>query len=195
MDRFVNTDAGDLAVDTDGQRPNFHPHMTAPLLKARLSEIGVDCGDFTTIIVVRNPIDMLWSYYKFFQPDVNGLYNYDLGHDPSKLAGFDRWIHEGRVGLIEGSEQYMPSNVTDMDLTPLSWEAHTQTRLGYTEVDRTFQIEEPQPLCDWLSQILGEETTLDRVNESTRDAPPNLSSEALSRVRVMFPTEAKMYGL
>ena len=82
LDGLVDVKRGDIAVDTAEQRPPYHPHHTAPFLKQLLVKDGHDIAGMTTFIITRDPIDMLWSYYRFFNPDEFGQYKYNSNWSP-----------------------------------------------------------------------------------------------------------------
>ncbi len=195
LDKLMNIEKGDIAVDVANQRPPFHPHHTAPYLKQLLVEQGYNIDGMTTFIFTRNPVEMLWSYYKFFKPDLTSLYNFSVGWNADNAMDFEDWIQKGRLGMNAGALALAPVWVSTSDLTPLSLEAHVETRNGQHEVDKIFKIEEIDKFGDWLKERTGQQLPVRHVNGSGASAVPSLSDDILAKVRQMFPLESQLYGV
>lgn len=189
LDPFVDPAAGDLAVDRAGQKPPYHPHITGPALRALSGHPDLDM-----IITVRHPVDMLWSYYKFFQPDENGRYSFHPLWTGAPGRSFEEWVQTGRIGKDPEWLRLAPKHITTSDLSPLSLEAHAFDHSGQP-VARIFQVEEPAKLEDWLSNRLGAPVSLPKVNSTDGTKPAPLGETALARVRRMFCWESDYYGI
>lgn len=195
LDGLMKVDQGDIAVDVAGKRPPYHPHLSAPYLKKLLVADGHNIDGMTTIIFTRNPVDMLWSYFNFFKPDTFGRYDYNGDWDSTNLYSFEDWIMRGRVGMNHAALAMAPDWIKTTNLTPLSLEAHTDNRDGTREVDMIFRVEEIGKFLEWLAKKTGRVMAPRHVNGSGAGKVPVLSSEALDRVRQMFPLECEMYGV
>lgn len=196
LDPLIDDSFGDIAVDVAGQRPPYHPHHSAPYLKELLRADGFSLEGMETIILTRNPLEMLWSYFKYFQPDCNSVYNYQPNKwMPQRLMSFDDWLVNGHVGMHPRAKELAPSWISTSNLTPLSLEAHIQTRDGKTCVDRVFQVERLQDLAAYLKDKTGRNFKISKLNESKREDIPMISNESFCRIREMFPLECESYML
>jgi len=82
--------------------PPFHHHVTAFELKTHFDKIGWQWKDYFIFTTVRNPWEMIVSYFTYFKPDVNGLYNFEKERDgflyqPDKLASINDWIPNAKT--------------------------------------------------------------------------------------------------
>lgn len=195
LDPLLDPAAGDIAVNMGGERPPFHPHLTAPYLKQLLREAGHDADALEYIITVRHPVEMLWSYHKFFKPDLQSRYNFAPGWDASQPMGFERWLFEGRLGANPAWSALAPEWPSGRDLSHLSFEFCAMNRDGSLAVDEVFRIEEPQRLADWISEKVGRPVPVRHVNQSHEADLPPLGPEALARIRTMLPYESTLYGV
>jgi len=195
LDRLVKVEKGDIAVDTAGQRLPYHPHHSAPYLKQLLVQEGHDISGMTTFIISRHPVEMLWSYLNYFKPDQANRYNYNPDWNGSNLMSFEDWILRGGVGMNTGAIALAPDWIKMTDLTPLSLEAHIDTKDGRREVDLVFRLEEIQIFTEWLAERTGTEIKKRHVNHSYSKEMPHLGSHAIDKVRQMFPLESDMYGV
>ena len=196
LDQMLDPSQGDFAVDAAGQNPPYHPHLSAPYLKQLLRADGHDVTTMTTIIVTRHPVQMLWSYYKFFQPDARSSYNYSPEYDASTRIGFQDWVLAGSVGMEDGVKALSPTWVSEGDLSPLSLEAHADSLVGPREVDKIFRIETPLDLTRWLRQRTGRALQMAHLNSTTDgEKIPLLNGSALQKIRAMFPEESGLYRI
>ncbi len=76
LEPHISEKSGDFAVDCANTVPHFHPHDTAPYVQVKLAELYPQHPELTYFMTIRNPVDMLWSYYRFFKSDANCQYNY-----------------------------------------------------------------------------------------------------------------------
>lgn len=195
LDPLVLPEKGDIRVDVAGQKPPFHPHITAPYLSKVLAERGIDPAGLTFLIVVRHPVEMLWSYYKFFKPDAESRYSFSPGWAGASGIGFEEWVLRGHVGINPDWAACAPGWITPRDLSPLSLEAHIEDAEGRSHVQEIFQVEDLDRLSAWLEARVGRPMPQLHVNGSTEDPTPPLGTAALDRIRATFPTEARMYGI
>ncbi len=77
--------------------PPFHHHTTAMELKMYFDTTHWPWEEYFVFTTVRNPWEMVVSYFTFFRPDINGLYNFEkerngVIYQGSKLASFKDWI-------------------------------------------------------------------------------------------------------
>ena len=82
--------------------PPYHHHATALELKMHFDDMGWNWRNYFVFTTVRNPWDMMVSYYAKFRPDNNGIYNFEdnrdgIAYNPDNLMPFSRWIMEGRT--------------------------------------------------------------------------------------------------
>lgn len=195
LNGLMDPSAADFSIDSAGQQPPYHPHITAPYLRVLISEQFPNAPKLEYITTIRNPVDMLFSYYKFFQPDENGRYNYEPHWLGSIGMQFEQWIIGGRVGANPKWLEYGPPSISVRNLSPLSIEAHAFDRNGTNMIDHVFRVEVIHELVDWLEEKTKQTVELEHVNESAVAALPHLGSEAMERIRIMFPYEAAEYNI
>ena len=82
---YPNSDSSDLIINT--KKFNYHPHITGPYLKDLLNENYRDSSkDLEYFTVIRNPLNMLSSYYDYFKPDQNCHYFYSELHNSTSMG-------------------------------------------------------------------------------------------------------------
>ena len=183
---------GDLRCDVAGTKDAFHPHISSTRLKATLRESGFAPEALELFTTMRNPIDLLHSYWRFFRPDISGCrYTFSPGWDPSKLIDFEDWILRGsaRSPLFENSNW-----VSHQDLSPLSLEARAY-RFSTPDVQHVFAVEEMNKIEDFLSVRLGDEIRIPSSNQGPAGTPSKLGAYALEKIRLMFRTESRFYAV
>lgn len=190
---------GDIKCDRGGVSPPFHPHITAPYLRKVLTERGHDAEALTYIITMRHPVDLLWSYWKFFKPDAAGLYSFSPGWSgakdrPSEMD-FETWVCEGRLGLNPDWLALAPAWISGKDLSPLNLESRIMDRSETILVDHVFRLEEPETLVAFFSELLGTEIPLRHANASEASDAPKVGDETMAHIRRMFPYESELYAL
>jgi len=79
----------------------YHHHATALELKVHFDSMGWKWEDYFVFTTVRNPWEMMVSYYSFFRPDCNGIYNFEnerngLVYQPGNPSTFEDWIKTGK---------------------------------------------------------------------------------------------------
>ena len=195
LDPLMDKAGGDIAVNTGGAMPPFHPHITAPYLKQLLRERGHDPEALAWIITVRHPVEMLWSYWKFFKPDVKSRYNFAPKWDETAPMPFERWIAEGKLRANPDWAELAPEWISSDDLSPLSLEFRAMNRDGSLAVDEVFRIEEPERLAAWLEAKTGQKVAVKHTNRSREAALPAIGAEALARIRTLLPQESALYGV
>ena len=154
MGQYISKKDRDFSVDEAEESTVFHPHDMAPYVKAKLAEFYPDHPNLTYFVTTRNPVDMLWSYYRFFRPDTECRYNYAPEWNESSAMGFEDWIQHGRVGIRDGRREFVPSWVSTENLSPLCLEAYIIDRAGNNHVDQVFRLENTEKLNRWLSRQL-----------------------------------------
>ena len=185
----------DFGIDIATPASPYHPHITAPHLKKLLHEKNSNAyKNIEYLTVIRHPIEMLKSYFKYFQPDINSNYNYSQNYN-AKLISFPEWITNGRVGIHEDWYKSMQQSISSENLSPLSLEAHGYDQHNKNLLTRIFLIEEPLTIELFLSEKFGEKIVLPNVNKSSRENLEKLSDGQLERIRIMFPTEASLYNI
>ena len=156
LNNYIDPEYNDFAVDKAGQKPGYHPHITAPCLLNQLTkDFKVDLSDFKIFTITRNPLDMLSSYYRFFKPDINGKYNYQKGHI-DQLEDFHKWLGNGSVNIGAEWKKFLPDFVNTNDFSPLSLEAHIMNKRNKICVTNYFKIEDSGHIERWLSDILSD---------------------------------------
>ncbi|WP_146636271.1 hypothetical protein [Nioella nitratireducens] len=191
----MSEESGDFGINVAGENPPFHPHITAPYLMKVMQERGLLDQSLKYFIVIRNPINMLASYYKFFQPDENFRYNYDPDWGGRIGIGFDEWVANGRVGMNEKWKELAPNFISTENLSTLSLEAHAMSSDSRTVVDNIFLIEESESIVNWVGEKTGESVVMPQVNKSEEMEVPKIGNEALDCVRKMMPLESALYNL
>lgn len=186
---------GDIAVNRGGEMPPFHPHVTAPYLAQVLRGLGHDPAKMAWMITVRHPVEMLWSYYKFFKPDARSRYTFSPKYDPADLMAFEDWVLKGKLPANKDWFALAPEWCRADDLSPLSLEFRAMNRAGQMMVDEVFRIEEPEKLAAWLEARTGVATALKHVNRSHDAETPVLGTEATEKLRAMLPRECALYGV
>ncbi len=80
----------------------YHHHSTALALKLHFDRMGWRWQDYFIFTTVRNPWDMIVSYYTRFQPDVNGIYNFEkerdgIAYQTKQIMPFKKWITRAKT--------------------------------------------------------------------------------------------------
>jgi len=189
----------DLSVDYAQPKSLLHPHIPAPALREVLERYyevhGLD--DYHFFTVVRHPVDMLRSYYKFFKPDSRSRYFFNSDWEGAIGMGFSEWITSGKVGFPQSWAATAPSYISSTDLSPLSLEAHfcgPDNQLISTNV---FKLENLCELSVWLAdtfQLTLSDVSL-KVNQSEGIINEGISPDALQTVRDLFPMESLLYNI
>jgi hypothetical protein len=83
-------------IISSGNQP-YHHHTTALKLKIHFSKMGWDWNNYFKFITLRNPWDMLVSFYHYAKPDINGIYFWEearagIKRDPDNLIPFEQWV-------------------------------------------------------------------------------------------------------
>ena len=187
-----------------GDNLPFHPHITAPALQCLLKNRQYTSSNLSYFTVTRNPLDMLWSYYKFFRPDSESKYWFQPSYDESSRMEFMRWLNEGKLGMSKFWKELAPEWISTENLSPLSLEAHVQNSFGTSVVEHVFYLEDLAPLQDWLSALLSrrgleeskkEIANLQILNASAAKSRPHISAETLTCLRKSFPLEFEIYNI
>lgn len=171
--------------------PELHPHMSAPAVQSYLKSKKIDIRQYTTFTVIRNPLDMLWSYFK---PDINSNYYYSTEYNDKRLSNFNWWLQNGKVGIGLWKSS-CPPMITSNDFTPLSLEAHAYDELGKNCIDKIFKIEDIEVCVAWLTELIGEAANIPKINSSDSAQLPDNDKSILQGLIKQFPEESKIYKL
>jgi hypothetical protein len=185
---------GDEYSDYGNENPRLHPHMSLPSIMEYLADTKGNCSDYQAFIFTRNPLAMLWSYYKYFKPDNNFRYNYNKDHNPDIISSYHDWLLNGKVGIGEWGK-LCPSFISNTDFTPLSLEAHICNSENRKLNVKIFQLEKINECSEWLSDFFNEKLNVAELNKSERSMIPPIEGDALARVIECFPLESKLYNL
>jgi hypothetical protein len=185
---------GDEYSDFGNENPRLHPHMSLPSIFEYLTDTKGDCSDYQSFIFTRNPMAMLWSYYKYFKPDANFLYNYNKDHNPNDLSSYNDWLLNGKVGIGEWGG-HCPSFISNTNFTPLSLEAHICDKDNNKLNVQVFQLEALNRCSEWLSELFNEKLEISELNKSEQSLIPPVAEEALARIVKCFPSESELYKL
>ena len=188
---------GDEKCDHGNQYPEMpilHPHMSAPAVAHYLNSKGIDIGEYQVFTITRNPIDMLWSYYNYFKPDINSNYNYSPKYKSAQLADFEYWLEHGQVG-IGLWRKYCPDYITDTNFTPLSLEAHANNNKNNNLINKVFKLEELSDCRIWLEEYLGMNVDIGSHNGSKSTQIPVVSPDTLRKLKQNFKLESSLYNL
>ena len=194
LDRFLKL--GDISIDV-GSGPLWHPHLPAAQIRNHFLTKS-DQPSVRLFTVTRNPIDMLLSYWKFFKPDYRSRYSFQPGYEQNSRIDFDRWVVEGRLPVSSLWLEDAPVSTSRHNLTPLGLEFRVMDRKGENLVHKIFQLEEIEKADDWLSFMFGATVCLAKsppINASLKERGPKIGDIARDRVRLLFPTEARMYNI
>ena len=75
----------------------YHHHTTALQLKTHFDKMGWDWNNYFKFITLRNPWDMVVSFYHYAKPDINGIYYWEearagIKRDPETRMPFEQWV-------------------------------------------------------------------------------------------------------
>ena len=185
---------GDEKSDVAGDHSSLHPHTTGPAIYHYLKNNGYDVDNYTFFTVTRNPLNMLQSYYNFFQPDTEFNYNYSPNYNGIRI-GFEEWVSRGKVGIGNGWKPFLPNYVTSDDLSPLSLDAHVKDSQGNIVCDHIFKMEERESIVKWLSSFLDVNVLDVHVNSSIPEVTKEVKSEVLAKLESQFLMDFKLYGM
>lgn len=198
LDSHIDKTKQDLAVNTPDDLPGYHPHITLPYLKFLLERDFGETENLTYFTVTRHPLTMLWSYYKYFQPDTFSRYNYQKNWHHDDLMDFEKWLEYGRVGMNPNWLELAPSFVSTKDLSPLSLEAHINNRDNLNNSNcKVIKLEDLESHIHIYSCLLGLPSVLRplHANRSQEAEIPQVPEQSLQRIRKMFPMESTMYAI
>jgi hypothetical protein len=182
----------DIKCDVANTLEGLHPHMTAPAIANYLNSKGYNPSNYKFFTITREPLEMLWSYYKFFEPDLNSRYNFQSRHE-AKLALFEDWLLNGRVGLCRLWMGFVPPYVSDKDLSPLSLDAHVLDASLVNYCTKIFKFEDRKMILEWLSKVFGETISDKHVNISNNITFPKLHSETVIKLQEQLRMDFEFY--
>jgi hypothetical protein len=75
----------------------YHHHTIALQMKIHFDEMGWDWNSYFKFITMRNPWDMIVSFYHFAKPDINGIYYWEksrdgIARDSTTRLPFEEWV-------------------------------------------------------------------------------------------------------
>jgi hypothetical protein len=187
--------AGDIKCDIAGEIEGLHPHMSAPAIYEYLEEQGFDASTYMFFITVRHPVEMLRSYFKYFEPDESSYYNYHPRYNSKKLCKFSEWIKSGWVGCEKYSTPHYPSFISDSDFTPLSLEAQLMGFGGKNYIDLVLKLEDQERIREFLISVFGSDCGYKKTNLSKSVELEGLDKIGVARIKENLSLEAAMYGL
>lgn len=184
---------GDDDVACDHPIGCWHPHHTALRLKWLFEDKGWDYGAYTKLCTVRNPFDLLRSYYRYFRPDRDGRYNFQPEYDSETWMDFEEWILNGK----SYDQTYLKWR---QDLSGLGIEAYCYDESDRPIVDHMVDINDAEQLRALLERIVdcGRSRPL-HVNKSdartSRGGYENMSysDEMRDKVYRMFRREFELF--
>ena len=189
--------AGDEKCDYGNEfpeKPELHPHMSAPAVHDYLIQQGIDASEYTVFTITRHPLAMLWSYYNYFKPDVHYQYNYSPKYKFNQLSKFDSWLANGHVG-IGLWRVFCPSYITGQNFTPLSLEAHAIDQNGVNLINKVFKLEALKECENWLRNYFGNNVNIKTTNQSEALSIPVVENEIMVKIRNEFPMESHLYDM
>lgn len=197
--RFLDSQmiAGDEKCDYGNEfpdKPELHPHMSAPAVREYLISKGIDVNEYTTFTITRHPLSMLWSYFNYFKPDIDFQYNYSKSYKVGQLAEFESWLEYGRVG-IGLWRVYCPDYITNQDFSPLSLEAHANNKDNVNLIDKVFKLEQLNEFTEWLKAYFGEKIDIGAINQSIPTKIPKLKIGIINKIRKEFTLECRLYDM
>lgn len=156
----------------------YHHHSTALELKVHFDSMGWKWQDYFVFTTVRNPWNMMVSYYSYFRPDINGIYNFEQLRDsrtyqPDNPISFRNWILTGKTyhRLLFRDGIYL-KNVWVDGFSKLTLANTVNDINGDSLVNRIVKVEEMEteiPLI--LTELcISSSLQLDRSNDSEHSA-------------------------
>lgn len=197
LDKYLHSN--DLAINYSSRASLLHPHITGPALRSVLTNFyNVNDSNYHYFTVTRHPIEMLQSYYRFFQPDAHSNYNFDAQHTGEVGISFNDWIIHGKVGMERLWQETAPPHISTDDLSPLSLEAHFCSADNRVISPNIFMLENLAELSAWLKNSfdITFEDIHAKVNPNQANIPCEVvSAKALDKVKAMFRLECELYNL
>ncbi len=82
-------------IFSKGNHP-YHHHTPALQLKLHFDKMGWSWSEYFKFISIRNPWELVVSFYHYAKPDINGIYFWEKERfgekrDKNKLISFDGW--------------------------------------------------------------------------------------------------------
>ena len=142
-------------------KPPYHHHATALELKLHFDEMKWNWSDYFIFTTVRNPWEMMGSYYKFFRPDIHGIYNFEkerngINYQPDCSIPFSEWIRTGmtyhRIRFIDGRFE---RNIWVNGFSKLTLANTINDTNGNPLVTRVFKTEELAESVIEIFRIIG----------------------------------------
>lgn len=82
--------------------PPYHHHTPALELKIHFDKMGWDWNSYFKFITIRNPWDLIVSFYHYARPDINGIYFWEKSRkekkrDNNNRISFEEWVLSSEI--------------------------------------------------------------------------------------------------
>jgi hypothetical protein len=159
-----------LAPYTDifsSQRYPYYHHTPAVSLKKHFEKQGWNWDDYYSFIVIRNPWDMLVSFYYYVLPDKEGKYHWDRNWDDIVN---DRYLPEHRMipGDVVGFDEW----ITTFDLTWLTLDRFINDDDGTRLVNDIYKVETLDQSLEKIARVLKLPAPLPAIHRNASKHPP-----------------------
>ncbi len=152
----------------------YHYHTTAIELKNHFTDMGWKWDNYYVFTTVRNPWDMMVSYFSFFKPDINFLYNYEterdgLRYQRENLCSFNDWLNNGKLEHhLVMSDGELHKNVWLNGFSRINLEKTAYDYNGKNIVNNILKVEEIGKTLPDLFKMLGiyKQYTFKKINDS-----------------------------
>jgi hypothetical protein len=132
----------------------FHHHVKAFELKMCFENNDWPWNQYFKFITIRNPWEMIVSYYSFGKPDLNGNFWWQTHiYDKNHLVSFRDWVLYKRKSwhyLLPSKDGYLKNVFTD-DFSSLTLNSYILDEYGRCLVDEVIKTEE---LNDGFQRVL-----------------------------------------
>lgn len=171
----------------DGNGGLKHTHVTdyetylEPLLQKR---VGVQVSDFERIAVVREPLDMLKSYYTYLQrPGVENPRHVDHSRSTVGLSfgEFVRRVLDEQGGKVKPIYSVSRPSGFVKDLT------------GKVGIDSLFSYDNLDGFSDYMSEKTGETIELEARNVSKVQVQFDITTSLLGEMREILAEDFELY--
>ncbi len=164
----------------------FHHHVKAFELKRHFESVNWPWDEYFKFITVRNPWDMIVSYFTFGKPDINGNFWWQSDiYDRNQLVGFKDWVLYKRKSwhhLLPSRNGYLNNVFTD-DFSSLTLNSYILDEYGNCLVDEIIKTEEIDDGFQSVISKLGINIKLiPKLNESKHSSYQDYYDEQTAKV-------------